>query len=102
MTLSRIATIACLVALLATQAPAQQDLRATLFVEADRALADARAANAELLAPATFTRGMQEYAAAESDLTRGRNIDRIRSALAAAARSFMEAGDAAEIANVTL
>ena len=33
------------------------DLRATLFVEADHALAAARAANAELLAPATFARG---------------------------------------------
>ncbi len=102
MTLSRIAAIACLLALLATQTPAQQDLRATLFVEADRALADARAANAELLAPATFTRGMEAYAAAENDLARGRNMDRIRSSLATAARSFMEAGNAAEIANVTL
>ena len=45
---------------------------------------DARAANAELLAPATFTRGLEAYAAAESDLTRGRNMERIRSALATA------------------
>jgi OOP family OmpA-OmpF porin len=102
MTFTRIATIACLLALIATRAPAQEDLRATLFVEADRALAAARSANAELLAPATFTRGLEEYAAAESDLARGRNMDRIRSALAAATRSFAEAGDAAEIANVTL
>jgi outer membrane protein OmpA-like peptidoglycan-associated protein len=84
------------------QAPAQQDLRATLFVEADRALAEARASNAELLAPATFARGMESYAAAESDLARGRNMERIRSALASSARAFAEAGDAAEIANVTL
>ena len=77
-------------------------MRATLFVEADRALAQARAANAELLAPATFARGAEAYAAAESDLERGRNMERIRSALATAARAFTEAGDAAEIANVTL
>jgi outer membrane protein OmpA-like peptidoglycan-associated protein len=102
MTLTRIAAIACLLALIATRAPAQQDLRATLFVEADQALASARAANAELLAPATFARGLEAYAAAESDLGRGRNIERIRSALATAARSFAEAGDAAEIADVTL
>ena len=62
----------------------------------------ARAANAELLAPATFARGAEAYAAAESDLERGRNMERIRSALATAARAFTEAGDAAEIANVTL
>jgi hypothetical protein len=91
-----------LLALFATRASAQQDLRASLFVEADRALAEARAANAELLAPAAFARGTEAYAAAEGDLTRGRNMERIRSSLASAARAFAEAGDAAEIANVTL
>jgi outer membrane protein OmpA-like peptidoglycan-associated protein len=73
-----------------------------LFAEADRALAAARAADAELLAPATFTRGLEAYASAENDLARGRNIDRIRSSLAAASRTFGEARDAAEIASVTL
>ncbi len=100
MTLSRFAMIACLLATFT--APAQQELRATLFAQADGALAQARAANAELLAPATFARGREAYAGAESDLARGRNMERIRSALEAATRSFMEARDAAEIANVTL
>src|SRR5688572_14790142 len=102
MTLKRFAVLACLLAVFAARAPAQQDLRASLFTEADRALERARAANAELLAPATFTRGLEAYMAAESDLTRGRNMERIRSSLASAARAFTEAGDAAEIANVTL
>jgi outer membrane protein OmpA-like peptidoglycan-associated protein len=87
---------------LARPAPAQQDLRATLFVEADRALEEARAVNAELLAPDTFTRGLEAYAAAESDLARGRNMERIRSSLATAAGAFADASDAAEIADVTL
>ena len=102
MTLTRFVVLACLLTTFAAQAPAQQDLRATLFVEADRALARARAANAELLAPAMFASGAEAYAAAESDLERGRNMERIRSELATAARAFTEAGDAAEIANVTL
>ena len=102
MTLTRFVVLACLLTMFAAQAPAQQDLRATLFVEADRALARARAANAELLAPAMFASGAEAYAAAESDLERGRNMERIRSELATAARAFTEAGDAAEIANVTL
>jgi OOP family OmpA-OmpF porin len=102
MTLTRFAIFVCLLVGLAQPAPAQQELRATLFGEADRALAEARAVNAELLAPGTFTRGLEAYAAAESDLTRGRNMDRIRSSLATAARAFSDAGDAAEIANVTL
>lgn len=81
---------------------AQGDLRATLFVEADQALAAARAANAELLAPATFARGTQAYMTAEADLARGRNMERIRDALASATMAFKEAKEAAEIANVTL
>jgi outer membrane protein OmpA-like peptidoglycan-associated protein len=83
-------------------ANAQNDLRATLFVEADQALAAARAANAELLAPSTFGRANEAYQAAETDLARGRNMDRIRSSLATAANEFKKAMGAAEIANVTL
>jgi len=91
--------------LVAAAAGAQQpagNLRATLFTEVDRALADARAANAELLAPATFTRGLEAYAAAESDLARGRSVDRIRATLSSATGAFNDAGQAAEIASVTL
>ena len=88
MTVTRFAVLACLLAAFAAPAAAQQDLRATLFAEADRALAEARAANAELLAPATFARGAEAYAGAESDLARGRNMDRIRSALTNAARGL--------------
>jgi outer membrane protein OmpA-like peptidoglycan-associated protein len=81
---------------------AQSDLRASLFVEADKARADARAKNAELLAPGAYARGAEAYAAAEADLTRGRPVDRIRGTLANAATAFTEAANAAEIANVTL
>jgi outer membrane protein OmpA-like peptidoglycan-associated protein len=82
--------------------PAQQGLRSTLFAEADHARETARAANAELLAPDAFARGTEAYTAAEADLQRGRNMDRIRSSLAAASMAFKEAAEAAEIANVTL
>jgi outer membrane protein OmpA-like peptidoglycan-associated protein len=83
-------------------AAAQQDLRATLFVEADQALAAARAANAEQLAPATFQRAMESYQGAENDLTRGRGVDRVRTELATASKTFKQAKDTAEIASVTL
>jgi OmpA-OmpF porin, OOP family len=102
MTVTRFAVLACLLAVFAARGWAQQDLRTSLFAETDRALEQARAANAELLAPATFARGMEAYMAAESDLARGRNMERIRDALASASRAFTEAGNAAEIANVTL
>jgi OOP family OmpA-OmpF porin len=99
---TRLAVLFCLLAALAGRAPAQDNLRATLFAEADRALEQARAANAELLAPAAFARGTDAYLGAEADLTRGRSVERISSSLASASRAFAEAADAAEIANVTL
>src|SRR5262252_1082269 len=80
----------------------QQNLRSTLFVEADQALAAARAANAEQLAPATFQRAMESYQTADNDLTRNRNVDRVRTELATASKTFKQAKDAAEIATVTL
>ena len=72
MTLVRFAVLASLLVALAAPAKAQQEARATLFAEADRALADARAVNAELLAPTAFTRGLEAYMGAENDLARGR------------------------------
>ena len=80
----------------------QQNLRATLFVEADQALAAARAANAEQLAPATFQRAMESYQAAGNDLARSRNVERVRTELATASKTFKQAKDTAEIASVTL
>jgi OOP family OmpA-OmpF porin len=104
--MTRIGSFATLTGLLALIASvvvhAQADLRVTLFAAADDALAAARAADAELLAPDGFSRGLEAYAAAESDFARGRNMDRVRSVLANAARAFGEASDAAEIASVTL
>jgi outer membrane protein OmpA-like peptidoglycan-associated protein len=81
---------------------AQDSLRATLFKEADQALEAAKAAHADLLAPAAYARGTDAYSAAESDLARGRNMDRIRNTLATASKDFKAAAQAAEIANVTL
>jgi outer membrane protein OmpA-like peptidoglycan-associated protein len=102
MTRIRLALLVGLLTAVAVHAPAQDDLRATLFRDADQALEQARAVDAELLAPDTFIRGLEAYMSAEADLGRGRNADRIRSSLAAAARMFGEARDAAEIASVTL
>lgn len=81
---------------------AAQELRDTLFQQADRAREAAVAADARLLAPQSFSRGVDAYADAESDLERGRNMDRIRGRLATATEAFTEAAQAAEIATVTL
>ena len=92
-----------IVAMLAlAQGVAAQELRETLFQDADRVMATAQEANAQLLSPQLFEDGMDAYASAESDLERGRNLDRIRRELDEAVTSFNDAAEASEIANITL
>jgi len=81
---------------------AAQDVRDALFEQADLALEAARAANAELLAPQSYERGLDAYRDAEADLERGRSLERIRNSLATAAERFSQAADAAELASTTL
>ena len=83
-------------------AAAQDALRDTFFQEADAAKAAADAANAELLAPRSYGRGMKEYRDAESALQRGRNIETVRSNAAAATNHFNTATEAAELASTAL
>ena len=94
--------ILALLALTAGTAGAQDELRETFFKEADAAQAAAQAANAELLAPAGWERGLKEYADAENDLERGANIESVRKNAAAATTYFTEAAAAAKLANTTL
>ena len=85
-----------------SSAYAQDELRATFFKEADAALAAADAANAKLLAPRSYERGMKEYRDAELALQRGRNIETVRSNAADATRYLKTATKAAELANTAL
>ena len=80
----------------------QQQLRASLFEEADRALQDARTARADILAPRSYSEGMKRYREAEESLERGRKLDDIREKLRAASQYFAQAIGATELANVTL
>ena len=87
---------------LGANAVAQDELRATFFKDADIAKAAAEAANAALLAPRSFGRGMKEYRDAETALSRGRNIELVRSNTADAARYFDSATEAARLAATAL
>lgn len=99
--LVRMALVAVLLLGSAT-AGAQDELRKTFFREADAAKAAAEAANASLLAPRSWERGMQEYSAAELALERGRNIETVRANASDAARYFQTATTAAELASTAL
>jgi outer membrane protein OmpA-like peptidoglycan-associated protein len=81
---------------------AQDELRKTFFKDADAAKAAADAANAQLLAPRSYARGMDEYKDAEFALDRGRNIETVRSNAADATRHFKTATTAAELAATAL
>jgi len=86
----------------AGNATAQDELRKTFFKEADAAKAAAEAADASLLAPRSYQRGMKEYGDAELALERGRNIEFVRSNAAEATRYFKTATTAAELAATAL
>lgn len=83
-------------------AVAQDELRSTLFKQADEAKTAAEAANAELLSPTNFERGQRAYVEADRDLARGRNLARVRTKLVDASDYFSKAEAAAEIAKITL
>lgn len=88
--------------LAAGSAVAQDELRKTFFKEVDAALAAADAANAKLLAPDGYEDGMKDYEAAESGLSRGRNIEYVRDKAADAEAHFKKATEVATLAKTVL
>jgi outer membrane protein OmpA-like peptidoglycan-associated protein len=81
---------------------AQDELRDTFFKDADAALAEADAADAKLLAPRSYDKGVKAYAAADTGISRGRNVQYLRDKTAEAASHFGAAKRAAELAKTVL
>ncbi len=80
----------------------QDELRKTFFKDADAALAEADAADADYLAPRSYEKGAKAYALAEAGLARGRNVQYLRDKTAEAASSFGTSRRAAELAKTVL
>ncbi|PAU92664.1 hypothetical protein CK503_15635 [Aliifodinibius salipaludis] len=78
-----------------------QDIRNSLFSDADKALNQANAADARLLAPDNFSKAMELFNEANRDLQRGRNLQDIREKLAESVTYFNKATEATKLANVT-
>ena len=75
-------------------ATAQSDeLRRTLFKDADAALATAEAVEAAIYAPSTFAAGMVSYKKAEDDLQQGNEIKEIQKKISAASDSFTKSAE---------
>lgn len=79
-----------------------QDVEQSLFSDADRALEEARKANAELLAPTLYSSAMKSYRGAEDKFERGRSTDTIRRDLDEAIADFERATEAAAFAAAKL
>ena len=78
-----------------------QDLRESLFADADAARAKAKSVNAQVLAPVSFGKGDKAYQTAESQLQKGAAVDKIQGNLASAQASFEKATSASSLAEVT-
>ena len=83
-------------------ATAQDELRKTFFKEADAAKAAADALDANLLAPRSYSAGVDDYEAAELALQRGRNIEFVRRKAGEAEENFTTAAETAGLAKTAL
>ena len=96
---------AMLLCLISVSSPAAEtiieELRNSLFEEANDALRQANEQQASLLAPTYYSDGAQSYRRAEQKLNRGGNIDSIRRDLEKATTAFTEAAEHASLAATT-
>lgn len=95
-------SILVLTLLIAVTGGVAQDFKSALFVNANAALKEARAANADILAPKAFSEGMEVYKKARSDFEKGRNLTEIRKNLAMATKRFRKAVEASKIASAAM
>ncbi|MEZ5499625.1 MAG: OmpA family protein [Steroidobacteraceae bacterium] len=95
-------SIFLLVSMLLASLAWSQELRATLFADADAARQSADNEQAALLAPQNYSEASRYYERAEQRLADKGNIDRIKADLARATTSWSAARDAAKIAAVSL
>ncbi len=80
----------------------QQDIKGSLFKEANKALKDATAVKADILSPKNFAEAMKHYKDADSDYQKGKNMEEIRQRLRASVVYFNKAMEATKIAEVTM
>ena len=80
----------------------QQDIKASLFKEADKYLQQAKQVRAELLSPTNVGEAMKFYQDADKDFQKGKNLEEIRKKLRASVAYFTKAIEATKLAEVTL
>lgn len=78
-----------------------QEVRQSLFKEADQVLKEANEANANLMSPDNYNEGMERYQEASKALKDGDNLQDIREKLEDAIAYFKKAKEATKLAEVT-
>jgi outer membrane protein OmpA-like peptidoglycan-associated protein len=104
-----VAVLACITASFAVNATGQEllkytgdkDVKTVLFREVSMAMAAAKKAHADVLAPKNFGEAMKLSKEAESDLTQGNKLEDIKKKLSKSAACFQKAIDATKLAEVT-
>lgn len=78
-----------------------QDVKTTLFKDADAAMKSALKARADVLAPKNYGEAMKYYNEANEDYSKGKNLEDIRKKLRASISYFAKAIEATKLAEVT-
>ena len=97
-TLSLMATFAVLIV---STLSFGQDVKTTLFKDADAAMKSAQKAHANVLAPKNYGEAMKYYNEANEDYSKGKNLEDIRKKLRASISYFTKATEATKLADVT-
>lgn len=85
-----------------TNAVLAQDLEKNVFGKAEEIRAQAELADAALLSPNTYLKGIRHYDRAKKDFANGKELDRIRDALTKASEYFRAAQENTGLAKLTL
>ncbi|MBN2011015.1 OmpA family protein [candidate division KSB1 bacterium] len=104
-----IIVIACITTIFVAHATGQKlienttvnDVKTTLFMDANKARSAAENAHADILAPKNYGEAMKLYKEAESDLQKGKKLEDIQSKLSESCVLFQTATDATKLADVT-
>jgi len=83
-------------------AASAQDVKSEYFAEADKEMNSAVEAKADILAPENFKKAMEYYSDAEDDYKKEKDPGEIRKKLKAAVVHFQKAGQAVQLAQITL
>jgi len=80
----------------------QQDIKASLFNDAEKIMQEAKEVKANILSPKNYSEAMKYYQEADKEFQKGKNLEDIRNKLRASVSWFKKAIEATKLAELTL